>query len=86
MAQTATILGPNGEATDTVPIVSLTQEEAELLRKYKKFLHNRGLKEALYCNACFEGNRNHGCEAHVTETQIMIRCRCRMRFYNGMTL
>ena len=64
----------------------LSIEEAKLLREYKKFLLRHGLKEALYCNACFERNLSHGTEAYVTSEQIVIKCRCRLRFYQGQTL
>lgn len=81
---TAQILGPDGEVA-TKPTVILDQEEAELLRKYRKFLQKRGLREALYCNTCWSGNREDGCKAFVTDGQIGIECRCQFRFYQGQT-
>lgn len=84
MPELTTILGPDGQPA-TVPTIRLSTEEAELLRKYKKFLLNRGLREALYCNTCFEGNQSDGCEAHVTDGNILIRCRCTVRLFMGLT-
>jgi len=81
---TTTILAPDG-STANYPTVYLTGEEATLLRTYKKFLNRLGLKEALYCNACWEQNLQHGCEAYVTDQQIMIKCRCKVRFFQGQT-
>lgn len=78
------ILGPTGEPIST-PTTMLSGEDARLLRLYKKFLESHGLREALYCNDCFEGNLSDGCEAHVTSNQILIRCRCKLRFFQGTT-
>ena len=78
------IVTPDGRAA-TLPTTLLTGEEARLLRTYKKFLRRHDLKEALYCNLCWEHNLQHGCEAYVTDQQIVIRCRCGMRFFEGVT-
>lgn len=80
----ATILAPDGSIAN-IPAVSLTPEDARLLRDYKKFLARHRLREALYCADCWEGDRHDGCDATVTDAQIGIRCRCRMRFYAGPT-
>jgi hypothetical protein len=77
-----TILGPNGEPIG-IPTVSLDPADVHLLRKYKKLLHKLGLREALYCSACWNGHRNDGCEAHVTDHDVLIKCRCTMRVYIG---
>lgn len=81
---TVTLVGPNGEPLETAH-VPLTSEEAELLRKYKKFLEHRGLREALFCNNCWNGNRQDGCEAYVTVNEIAIKCRCAVRMFRGLT-
>ena len=78
-----TILSPDGSLA-TIPTTILTSEEAQLLRQYKKFLHAHGLKEALFCASCWDHNLSDGCEAYVTPSQIMIRCRCHVRFYQGI--
>ena len=80
----ATILAPDGSVAN-IPGISLTPEEAELLRNYKRFLARHRLREALYCQDCWEGDRHDGCEAFVTDSKIGIRCRCRLRFYQGAT-
>ena len=79
------IISPDGSVMNA-PALTLSMEDAKLLRVYKKFLLRNGLKEALYCNACFESNRSHGLEAFVTDDQILFRCRCRSLFYQGATL
>ena len=80
----ATVLDHNGEPTN-VPTIVLSSEEAALLRLYKKFLLRHGFREALYCNKCFEGSRADGTRAHVTDSQVMVKCRCRMLFHQGQT-
>lgn len=81
---TGTILGPDGAALNK-PTTILTQQEAELLRQYKKFLLAHGMREALYCNQCFEGDLDDGMRAFVTDGQILFECRHRMLFYQGQT-
>lgn len=78
------ILGADGQPA-ILPLLELALEDVKLLREYKKFLQRLGLREALYCNACFEGELGDGCEAHVTDGDVMIKCRCRLRFYKGQT-
>ena len=79
------IVSPDGTAAN-YPTVLLSMEDAKLLREYKKFLLRMGLKEAVYCNSCYERNLSHGTEFFVTSDQIMIKCRCQVRFYQGQTL
>lgn len=79
-----TIVDANGEVVNK-PTVLLSKEEAELLRKYKKFLQARGLKEAIFCTTCWDGDLSDGMDAHVTEGQILFKCAHRMLFYQGMT-
>lgn len=78
------IVGPDGSVLNK-PTVILTTEEAELLRKYKQFLQRRGLREAVYCNHCFDGNLEDGMRAFVRDDQILFECRHRMLFYQGQT-
>ena len=83
MPALGTILGPDGVVVQ-LPKEILSYEEVKLLQSYKKFLQRRGYREALYCNRCFDGQLEHdGCEAHVTPTDILIRCRCRMTVHHG---
>lgn len=82
---TGTILGPDG-APALIPTVVFSDDEARVFREYKKILQRYGLKEALYCDACWDRQLSHGCEAHVTSNQILVKCRCKLRFHQGMTL
>ena len=83
---TGLIVDPYSGDPIAVPVVKLDAEDARLLRKYKKLLLKYGLKETLYCDACWERNLSHGCEAHVTDHEILIRCRCQLRHFVGQTL
>lgn len=82
---TSTIVGPDGEVANK-PAHILTSEEALILRQYKKFLEARGLREALYCQDCWDGGLSDGCRAFVTSNQILIECRCKTRFFQGMSI
>jgi hypothetical protein len=81
----AALIGPDGSLIEK-PSVAFTAEEAALLRRYKKFLAHHGLREALYCNDCWEGNRSDGLRAFVRDDQILFECRCKTRFHQGPTL
>lgn len=76
------ILDANGQPA-TFPTVLLTAEDAALLRLYKKFLHTHGLREAVYCNTCYQGTQHDGMEAHVTDGEVFFRCRHRLLYYRG---
>lgn len=79
-----TILDANGQPT-SLPTQLLTSEEAALLRLYKKFLHSHAIRDASYCNSCYEGNLSDGMEVHVTDSEILFRCRHRMLYYKGQS-
>jgi hypothetical protein len=76
------ILTPEGEVASK-PTLLLSTDEARLLRQYKKFLAAHGLREAVYCNTCFESNLDDGMRAFVTDGQILFECRHRMIFFQG---
>lgn len=78
------LVDANGDVVNK-PTHLLTQEEAELLRKYKKFLAKRGLREALYCDHCFHGDLSDGMDAFVTDGQILFKCSHRLLYYQGQT-
>lgn len=82
---TSLIVDASG-APAVLPSIELSPRDAELLRLYKKFLQRYGLREALYCSACFDGQLHDGCEAHVTDGDILIKCRCTTRFFKGQTI
>jgi hypothetical protein len=89
---TGSIISPTGEEL-LIPTVVLDHEDASLLRQYKKFLQKYHLAEALFCKECAlasdisaaKRGQPHGCEAHVTDSQIFIKCRCKQRVYAGYT-
>ena len=81
---TALILGPDGVPA-SLSTVLLTGDEARLLRKYKQFLNRHHMKEAMYCEDCWEHNLQHGMEAFVTTERILFKCRCRAVYYEGPT-
>lgn len=80
----AALVGPDGSLANK-PTILFDAEEAALLRRYKKLLAKHGLREALYCNACWEGNRSDGMRAFVRDDQILFECRCRTLFHQGQT-
>lgn len=63
----------------------LTQSDAALLRRYKKFLQKYDLKEALYCTDCEDAGRSSGLRASVMDGAISLACRCTVRRYRGQT-
>jgi len=63
----------------------ISQSDAEMLRKYKKFLQRHDLKEALYCRDCEEAERPSGLRASVMDGTIDFTCRCTVRRYRGQT-
>lgn len=82
---TGTLVDASGAVINR-PTVILSQEEADLLRRYKKFLLKRGLREALYCTSCWNGNLADGIsEAFVTDAQILLKCNHRMLFFQGQS-
>lgn len=78
------ILDANGQPA-TFPTQLLTSEEAALLRLYKKFLHSHGMREAVYCNTCYQGAQHDGMEAYVTDGSIFFKCRHRILFHKGQS-
>lgn len=79
-----TLVDANGEVVSK-PTVLLTHDEAKLLREYKKFLAKRGLREATYCNTCWQGNLEDGMDVFVRDDQILFKCRHRLLFYQGQS-
>lgn len=81
---TGVILDPSGNPA-TVQNIKISDQNADLLRRYKKFLDSYGLREALYCNDCWDRRTPDGCDAFVTDSQIVIKCRCKLRTYMGQS-
>jgi hypothetical protein len=82
---TSTLYGPNNEPLEELPTTVLSHEDAAMLRQYKKFMDRHGFREANYCNACWSKEQHDGMRVHVTDGQIMFKCRCRMLFFQGQT-
>jgi len=80
-----TVTDQHGETT-SVPALMLSDEQARILREYKKkILLPLGLREALFCQTCGNATPEDGCKAFVTDSQIGIICRCTQRLYLGQT-
>jgi hypothetical protein len=62
-----------------------SQADAELLRKYKKFLLMHNLREKLWCVKCEDAEDHPGLRASVTDSKIDFACRCTVRRYRGQT-
>ena len=79
-----TIIEADGTPAE-LPTIVLDDDDAMLLRNYKRFLLKYGLAEALRCKHCFEdlGPASAGMEARVTDTQIVFRCRHRLLYWQG---
>lgn len=79
-----TIIDPHtGEKAISTVLFSV--EEARILREYKKILQRYAMKEALFCDHCWDKNVEHGLEAFVTDQMIAFRCRCTQRVFQGPT-
>ena len=83
MPEKGFIIDPTTGAAATLATRELSPADAHILRQYKQFLQRQGLKEALYCDQCWNSDLAHGCEASVSANQIIIRCRCTIRHYRG---
>ena len=79
-----TLVAPDGTVLNR-PTVVISPEDATLLRAYKKLLARYNLREALYCNECWSGDREDGCKAFVQDGQIGIICRCKQRIHMGQS-
>ena len=63
----------------------IADEDARLLRQYKKILAKYGYKEALWCKTCEDEGDGAGVRAYVTDSTIEVQCRHRRRFFKGAT-
>lgn len=76
---TGLIIDPSTGGAAQLATREITAEQARIFREYKKVMQTLGLKEALYCDQCWNANLSNGCEAFVTSDRIVIRCRCTIR-------
>ena len=81
----STLIAPDGSLVSK-PNVPISLEDHLLLLKYRKFLERNGLREALYCQDCWTGNREDGTRAAVTPTSVLIECRCKTRSRAGFAV
>lgn len=80
-----TIVAPDGSVTVT-PTVRLSDDEARVFREYKKLKLKYGFREYNRCNTCFESDdRPDGMKGHVTDSEIVLECRCRVLLYRGQS-
>lgn len=63
----------------------LTDADAELLRRYKRFMLKHGLVESLWCQMCEALDQPEGLRASVMDDRIDLECRCTVRRYRGQT-
>jgi len=78
-----TVVNPDGSVA-TRPTIMFTDGEAALLRAYKtQILEKYHLREALYCNDCWTGDREDGTQSFVQSDKIGVICRCTTRLYFG---
>ena len=70
----------------TLPTIMLSSEEAGLLRLYKKFLRTHGIREANYCDQCWDrADMQDGMRVFVTDSDILFECRHRRLIYKGQS-
>ena len=79
---TGQITTPSGELA-TKPTLILSGSELDIIRAYRDFLQRAQLEPELFCHDCFDGRRDSQAVYEVTPQQILIACRCRMRFGQG---
>lgn len=63
----------------------LSDTDAELLRRYKRFLMKHGLVESLWCQMCAALEQPEGLRASVMDGAIDMECRCTVRRHRGQT-
>lgn len=75
----------NVEMPDGRAFQPLSDRDAEMLRRYKRFLQKYGLNESLWCRACEALGQPEGLRASVMDGKIDFECRCTVRRYRGQT-
>lgn len=84
-AQGGFILDPSTGEPAAIATIKFDTEDARVLRLYKKLLHKYQLREAVYCQNCWNHQLSDGLEAFVTDDAIVFRCRCTQRVFQGPT-
>lgn len=89
MTDQTTIVAPDGTVANR-PTIELSVADAQIIRAYERLLKRHGLRRpddvGVYCNRCFEANRQDGTRYWVDPGQIWIECRCTLRVFRGSTL
>ena len=70
---------------DDRKVEMFSDAEAELLRRYKRFLQAHDLREKLWCVTCGNEGRQDGLRASVLDGRIDFECRCTVRRHRGQT-
>ena len=85
----ATIIAPDGSVAHR-PTIEFSPQDAQIIRAYERLLKRHGLRRpdgvGVYCNQCFEQNRQDGTRYFVEPERVWIECRCRVRVFHGSTL
>ena len=66
--------------------VTMTPDEAKVLRAAAKMLRSHRFRMTVRCDACFEGGRADGMRGEINSRAIFLECRCRFLQFNGSTL
>lgn len=66
--------------------VTLTPDEAGILRAAARLLRARRFRMTVRCDACFEANRGDGMRGQIDSRSIRLECRCRFIQFDGATL
>lgn len=80
-----TIVGVDGELLQR-PTRLISVDQATLVRSYFKFLLGTlRLEPEFLCGDCFDGTRESAATHDINDQQIVIVCRCSLRFHQGET-
>jgi len=79
------ITGPEGELLNRAT-VTMTPQEAQMLRAAAKMLRSHRFRMTVRCDACFEGGRGDGMRGEINRNNISLECRCRWLKFDGATL
>jgi len=67
---------PRRTPTPDVPREQLTLEDARLLAAMSVVFRTYGLREALFCQRCFQAGRTDGCRQVIRDREVSLECRC----------
>lgn len=66
------------------PATVLDTETAKILRDYFYWALTHQLEPELFCATCYDGTRESRAQYQINEQQIVIVCRCRQLFHQGI--